>query len=516
MVSPGKPHALKIRQLTVQGASLQSMSSGRSLRRFRRQFAVIQFPIADLRVLAAEDTGRLSKPSWPDPVAGDEFLRGAGEVQDRPRGPIRDWSGERAFCDASGLVRFPEPHTRRASRPTASLVGYPDDPFTAIMVIPRYRRVYSDGLSVRIDVAMTLRWWYPAWIDASRTDLDCLSVPVSLPWLKSGEVPLASIGAQLARRFAEITTRHGSSVRYDLVRAGTPMLLTERHTDNGVPPSSCSADGVRFDCRPVVYLKRRIPAWSLTFSPHCDGARARQIRGMLWRLHTERESLRATIRVWRQNGAVLDRDRLRDYLAEQLKILNRERRAGVPQTPLLKVAQQIESLAPPEVIDDLRAEIRRESLGILRSLDRVIERTIGFDYATPLSPGLRIHVEHGGHITMSTGDTYNVHGGAIGSAFGPGAQTHNENFMITPLAVEELHRLSDRVRELADHLPPDQQQELTQAHQELEQAVSANDHQHGRIRASAERLMRVATSVGTVGAPLVEAVANLLKAAGLA
>lgn len=491
-------------------ASVRWVSNGRWLSRIYREFGVVQFPIADLRVLAEGPTGRLRRPSWPDPIAGAEFVRGAGVVRDRPGGAIRDWSGERAFCDAAGLLRFPAPHFRQATRP-----GFgPLDEDDAIMMAPCYRRLYSAGLSTRVDVAFTSRWPHQTWRFARRSDLDYLSVPVGLPWRDDGLVPLGSVSRHLARRFAEITTWHGSEVRYDLVEAGTPMVLTEWHTDKGLPPGSMKRDGVHFCCRPVHFGGQRMPSWAVTFFPHCDGNRGRQVRGNLWRLHTERESLRAAIRVWRRGDVVLDRQRLRDYLAERLKILNREHRAGVEQVPLLDIAQRIESLAPPDVIDDLRRELRRESLGLLRSLDRVIEKTIGHDYAVSVEPSLYIHVEHGGHIAM-TGDIYSVHGGAYGSAFGPHARAHNQDFAITPISSEELRSLDDHVSELSGLLSGEQRQELVQAHEDLEQAASTDDQNVGRVRAAAERLMRIAAAVGTVGAPLLEAVTKLLKASGL-
>ncbi|THA23318.1 hypothetical protein [Streptomyces sp. A1547] len=487
------------------------MSNGRRFSRIYREFGVVQFPIADLRVLAEGPTGRLRRPSWPDPIAGAEFVRGTGMVRDRPGGAIRDWSGERAFCDAVGLLRFPAPHFRQATRPGF----HPQREEHAITMIPCYRRLYSDRMSTRVDVAFTSRWPDQTWTSAWRTDLDYLSVPVGLPWRDDGPVPLGSVGRQLARRFAETTTRHGSEVRYDLVEAGTPMVLTEWHTDKGLPPSAMQRDGVHFRCRPVQFGGQRMPSWRVTFFPHCDGNRARQVRGNLWRLHTERESLRAAIRAWRRGDAALDRQRLRDYLAERLKILNREHRAGVEQIPLLDMAQRIESLAPPDVIDDLRRELRRESLGLLRSLDRVIEKTIGHDYAVPAEPSLHIHVEHGGHITMSTGDTYNVHGGAYGSAFGPHAQAHNRDFAIKPISREELRDLSGHVSELSGLLSEEQRQELAQAHEDVEQAARTDDQNPGRVRAAAERLRRIAEAVGAVGAPLLEAVTKLLQGSGL-
>jgi hypothetical protein len=489
----------------------------RQFERIYREFAVVQFPIADLRALAPGPAQRLHKPSWPDPIAGAEFVRGVGSVRDRPRGTIRDWSGERSFCDAAGLLRFPKPHVRRSSHLAALGFSENDSEFR---VIPRYRRLYSDGLSARIDVAFTSLWGhmglrFPRRF-ARRTDREILSVPVTLPWRNGGVFPLGSVCRQLARRFAEMTTPHGREVRYDLVEAGTPMLLTEWHTDKGLPRNCLPSAGVHFLCQPALFQNRRMPSWSVAFYPHCDGNRARQVRGNLWRLHTERESLRSAIRTWRRDEESLDPRRLGDYLAGRLTILNREWKAGVQQAPVLDIAQQIESLAPPDVIDDLRRELRRQSLGILRSLDRLVEKTTGHDYATPVHPRLKIHVENGGHITMSAGDTYNLHGGAFGSAFGPNSHAHNRDFTVTPISAEELRQLSDRVAELTGHLPGDQQQELAQAHDELVQATNAGDQNPRRIHAAAERLMRFATTVGTVGVPLLEAVTKLLEATGLA
>ena len=434
------------------------MSSKRVFDRFCQEFAVVQFPIADLRPLAAESTGRLARPSWPDPIAGQEFMRTVGSIRDRPRGPIADWSGERAFCDATGLVRFPAPLVRRAARPAVISPGMTHDPWSEYTVIPRYRRMYGSGTSVRVDVAMTLRWWYLAWENSYSSDLDALTVPVTLPWQDADPVPLAAIGSLLARRLAEVSTRHGHEPRYNLVEAGTPMLMVERHADKGFGRLAEERDGVRFDCHPVIYRGHRIPVWSLTFLPHCAGDRGRQIRGNLWRMHAERESLRSALRAWGRDRKVYDGHQLRDYLHGQLRVLNRTRVSGVEQEPLLRIAQQIESLAPPDLIDDLRRQLRQQSLGVLRSLDRLVERTIGYDYATPVRPSLRIYVRRGGQVIMNAGDNYTVRGDAAGSAFGPGSHVHNRDVHVLPTA--ELGELANQVSRLAGELPASQRAEL--------------------------------------------------------
>jgi hypothetical protein len=68
---------------------------------------------------------------------------------------------------------------------------------------------------------------------------------------------------------------------------------------------------------------------------------------------------------------------------------------------------------------------------------------------------------------------------------------------------------------LSGLLSDQQRQELTQAHEDLEQAAGTDEQNPGRVRAAAERLMRLAEAVGTVGTPLLEAVTKLLKASGL-
>jgi hypothetical protein len=463
-----------------------------------------------------QPTGRLPAPSWPDPVAGREFVRAVGPIRDRPRGPILDWAGERAYCDAAGLIRLPQPDR-----------GGEHD-----KLVPVYRRLYQDGVVARCEVGMTFRQMHQS-IELSMPR-HCLSVPVRLPWRHAGRVLLGEAGPWIARRLAEVTTAADVTARTDLVVAGSPMVLVEWHlrrrrAQEAFGPKWAGRYGTRslpedrdykqaiLHARPVMFRSVRVPAWEILIapSPRADYARLRHLRGQLWRLHTEREALRAVLRAWHRDPSSFDRAALRDYLARQLRWLAKPSPSEPARPALLKFAERIEELAAPGILDDLRAELRRESRGVLRLLDRVIEQEE--PSGMPREPELHVTVTEGGSMTVHA-DVYHVHGNASGSAFGHSAHVGNtvsDNSMTSDAVAASLSALTVTVRTLAASLDTARVSELTEVHRELEQAAAAPKREPGRIRVAAERLGRFATTVGTVGAPTLEAIRKLLEALGV-
>jgi hypothetical protein len=62
----------------------------------------LQHPLADSRKFVNGYTGQLSRPGWPSPTPGIEFVRSFGGIQRRKRGGVLDWIGENAICEADG------------------------------------------------------------------------------------------------------------------------------------------------------------------------------------------------------------------------------------------------------------------------------------------------------------------------------------------------------------------------------------------------------------------------------
>jgi hypothetical protein len=472
-------------------------------------FGVVQLPCADLRPLMRQPAGRLPVPSWPDPVAGREFVRAIGPIRDRPRGSISGWAGERAYCDAAGLIRLPQPD---------------HDDIRHNKLVPCYRRLYIEGVAGRCDVAMTFRRMRRS--DEEFMHHFCLEIPVRLPWRQADHVSLGSAGPWIARRLAEATTVTSAAARTDLVVAGSPMVLIEWHLRRGraletFAPKTRITDEDGFNqaylkAYPYMFDSVRMPVWEIRVAPWCDYVRLRHLRGQLWRLHTEREALRGVLRAWHRDPSSFNRDALRDYLARQLRLLAQPSRSELARPTLLRFAQRIESLAAPQILDDLRAELRRESRGVLRLLDRVVEQS---EFSgKPGYHSLYVRVAPGGSMTVH-GDSYQVHGDAPGSAFGPGAHvgdTVSINAATSDAVAASLAALAVTVRTLATSLDSTRAAELAEVHRELEQSVTTTNREPGRIRVAAERLGRFATTVGTVGGPALEAIRKLLEALGVA
>lgn len=59
----------------------------------------LQQPLVDYRSFISGDTGRLTRPSWPVPLAGIEFIRGFGPIASRRPGGNAGGVGEHVFCE---------------------------------------------------------------------------------------------------------------------------------------------------------------------------------------------------------------------------------------------------------------------------------------------------------------------------------------------------------------------------------------------------------------------------------
>ncbi|MPY77049.1 MAG: hypothetical protein GEV04_00865 [Actinophytocola sp.] len=464
--------------------------------RVSRRFSVVQLPMADLRQLVAFPTARLSRPSWPDPIPVREFVRAVGMVRDRPRGTIRDWSGERAFCDARGLIRLPPPSASDT---------------VDVRVTPQYRRLYVGEVALRLDVGVHLRWRQDSTAKALELPSTVAMLPIGVP--DHGKpLALAAAGTRVAQRLAIVTTTEGATVHTELLQPGTPMVMLEGPTRTECAATIAATDGASFTGSDAWVGGSRIPVWAVSVQPGCDVARVRQIRGHLWRLHTEREALRNVLRAWRQDAARFDPTLLRDYLARQLKVLAKPKRFGIDQGPLLRRAQWIESLASPDVIDDLRGELRKESLGIVRLLDRMMEQS------TAPEPGryLTIHVGSGGQVSMTEGDSYTVHGDALGSAFGPGSRASGGTFWVDRSAVDpRLSELATRTSALVEQ-HPNLRAGVVAAQREFEAEVTGDEPSPGRIKAAGLALLEYAKSAGAVGLPVVQTIVGIMTILGLA
>lgn len=323
---------------------LMSVRTPRSASRWLT--VAVQLPMTDTRLMAASTTGRLTAPSWPDPLDGIEFVRGVGIVQARGRGGIEDTIGERSFVDARPLLRIHHP---------------PATPFRLI-----YRRLYSTGVGMRLEVAA--RYEVPDYSEAivgMVTD-SFLALRVRLP---SGQLSLLeNSGPRLAEAMTDRTTSSSWTPQQPTlgISAGLPAVFVEARTSD-----QTRLTGLRFQ-----RLHRAIPAWLSWLHPDEDWTLVRQQRGRVWNLHMRLEALRAVFRGWQDHRHLFDREALCEYLAKETHDLSKLRAYGLSDQPrVIAFNRGFGELAPDDVLSDLRKELLQRGAEFERQLNVFLERT---------------------------------------------------------------------------------------------------------------------------------------------
>ena len=464
---------------------------------------VVQLPLVDLRLLTSAPTGRLSAPHWPDPVSNDEFLRDAGPIRDRRRGGIADWSGERAFCDARNFVPFVAdalPSLRDGTRMT-----------------PVFRRLYSSGVTARLDWGFQLndsRYRLTA-ETVRRIAQDCLAVKVRSNASGPGR-PLADSGKLLARKFLQVSTSRSfegapESSR-DLVVPGLPAVLVEPSAHVAGKLMSWRIDSTSIHGYQVEHGPRIFPVWSVATAQLADRAKSRQIRGNLWRLHAERESLRGVIRAWNESPEIFSADALKSYLSSQLKMLVPEDRGGFDQASALAFANSCEELVSPAVLRGLRSELLDRSKGILRRLDLLIERTVKAP-ENSVRDRVRFTYIDRMSIDLSSKENYEISAPVTNSVIGRENKVEGNTWSTaSPGHEDALRELAEAIESMKSHLDADEAEEVDEAHA----VIADGKSEKGILKKAAKKILGVATFAGEVGAPVVEAVRKVLAALGVA
>jgi hypothetical protein len=456
-------------------------------------FATAQIPICDLRPLLDSSTGRLVRPSWPDPAPGRDFMRSVGPVCDRPRGAIGGWTGERAYCDAKNLIRFAEGDSRSRR---------PHDGAT-VRVAGRYRRIYGDGPLIRLELGMLV--WSDVWLSDSAVADIALHERIAVRGASRTDLTTPLEGAALiARRLAAITSAHRheggpASPHGKYVSARRMMLLVERSTGAAEPESvALTTSGDRRARIPVVAIRRSAGPAGLTM---------RQWRGSLWRVHTELEVLRQVHREWRAGTTEFHRQSLFDYLDSQLGRLARLRRNGVLQPTVLGFVQS----AGLDVLGDFRLladELRTESLGLARRLDLIVERTNMAirDNPTPIKK----YIVLTGGVLNTTENNFDFHDKAAG-VFGSHNEISDSNFNAAGNAV--IGDLQAAVERMLPELPEADRQVASVVMSDLESIAQPELYSNGeRLKGALQRLAGIAVTAGAIGGPVIEAIRKITAA----
>ncbi|MEO3806043.1 hypothetical protein [Nonomuraea sp. B1E8] len=448
----------------------------------RSQFVNVQLPVADLRSLIGSETGRILRPTWPDPDVGQEFVRGLGVVRSLPGfgTAALGWRGEQTYIDASRLVRFTP--------------GWFDR--SAVWIKPTHRRLLGAGIAWRVDLGMVVKWREgvgPRTANALATRV--LSLPIRIGQL---DRPLAESGRALTAKLLALTTHAGHLPDRRWMVAGRPLvLINEYETGHGK---------LKILTAPVSWNNRPMSMFVLRRGNYYT-SEVRRLRHALWRSYQELETLRLVLRTWRSQQVEFDPKQLRDYLAPQLKLLSKRARDTYDQPTLLGIAAEATGFD----IGDLAAlavDLGRESKGIVRSLENVINaleaakrerdtpKTINF-----LSVQWR---------TRMQGDSYTFHDRAAG-VFGHDNSVSGGSFTAGDTSVPALDELMSAIAGLKSQLAPERAEFLEEAAQELRGATD----DPRRAETILERIGGIAALGGTAGTAVIEAVQSVAGALGI-
>ncbi|MBK8047848.1 MAG: hypothetical protein IPK16_12390 [Anaerolineales bacterium] len=308
---------------------------------------VLQFPISDIRGFLSAATGRMGRPSWPQPKQDEEFIRSFGMVHERYSGGIGDWVDEGKLCVANRAVRIP-------------LTDAATQLLQTRQFRVAFRTFYFDGNAVgKYEIGIATKRGTEPSATIAEVVKEFMAVPVVAPNSLAGKPymgPLQGAGKSLAQQYLAATTR--SSARADAVankwwvEASAPVVLVETNETEGwaIGAEAREQFAAAGDVPAVDYLllssaDRRLSVWVCTAQPwgHLDEtqavARYRALRTMriaLLRIHAERECLLNVVRNCEQKRIAPEARstsdaKLQMYLRDATKrVLTTEAAANLP------------------------------------------------------------------------------------------------------------------------------------------------------------------------------------------
>lgn len=445
---------------------------------FGRHFVTFQFPVVDLRSLKRDKEGRLQAPAWPEPRPAVEFVRSTGVVQDRPRGAIDYWDGERSFVDAARLLRVEPP---KAGGSPAFRV--------------RYRRLYGSSVTYRVDIGFD--YWLSA---AEKFRLQHPGTPEAdaarelaliRTRLGSSQGELTSAGPHLAVLLGRRTTSamHLSQHILPRLHAGRPLAMVEVGVGNQRSVQVATAL-TRSKIRTPIYVLRTTGG---------DRLLERNLRAAIWRLHSELETLQEVARQWNSAPDEFAEEELLEYLDHATKSLVREHSAGLPNAPLVALATELPTFATTE-LSRLTDLLGARSKGIQRRLQIALERAADAELLRS-AYGSTVVLDR---RTSMTKNRFKFEGPTSG-VFGTNTNVSGNTFTAsaeTPEVILQL--LRQQLAELNSFLPDNA---LLAASEQLDEAQAAGDKK--RLSKTLSSIYEAIKGAGQAALPALESIEKI-------
>ena len=284
--------------------------------------------------------GRLSRPAWPAPVPGRDFIRSSGLVKRRRRGGASEWAGEEVYGVASKALRFRLDHE------------------VDIGLRCLFRRYYSEGVVARLEVGLRVSAGTGSGklrvLDILRRAFNTV-VAVRSATGNPRVSGLLNAGPLLANHFLEATTAHCASSESApeswWLSCGAPAAFLQHEKDEDLLLLRQSRHVLDIGSNGALRhswfetSNQRCSAWTL----QTDDSRIDQLRRLrlhVSRLHAELECLRVVLTHLTESDRLqlsrnaIGTEALQSYLNKAIRLLRRPRRAGWSQGEIMEAARQ--------------------------------------------------------------------------------------------------------------------------------------------------------------------------------
>jgi hypothetical protein len=494
----------------------------------------LQFPFVDARPFLPTPSYRLGRPVWPIPEPGKEFVRKFGPVNRTEGGGIENWPGEGSYCRATHAVRF-----------DGSIEEFfKSHRWVGVDFGCTFRRFMYDGLAIaRIEIGFGQRELTGTsspqradrWLILLRDVVD-MSVRIPSATSRGENCKLLDAPERLAAAYLESTTqiftRQRKATEPWWFSPGLPLLLVayrDTPTDQ-LPPTARPVDlGFVADVR-LHYLRpsfsgREVGVWILGAGPAADPDVVRRLRLHIFRLHAERDCLKQIFRLITVGKLKIDEKsegtaRLQQYFVEAVAVLNKQRRFGLPQSEMLRAAQQFEDVIEPGERETLLTYLERIRGNVLRTVAKYTD-----EQANRVGPGITLNVDGGiatinldqytggksvTNQTVTFGDNATIHGDfvvakTIKNAFNTAQEAQ------TPELKSALEELTKRVAEMSKQLPTEQARQVASDLETFAKEAVSNKPRQKWWELSADGLKDAAKAVAGIGPSVIEAVGQVVK-----
>jgi len=273
----------------------------------------------------------------------------------------------------------------------------------------------------------------------------------------------------------------------------------------------------------------RLGVWFLCIDrQRADADILRRVRLNLLRLHAEREGLKNVLRMLAQKRIGVERgrpssERLQLYLDESARLLSREQRDSLPQSDILKAAQDFEdfvTLGERETLVSQLSSIRKTLLRRIEAIATRSEEREGAIYQI-FGDNVTINHEQNGSKTVNNqkinfgsgnvfqGDVNVIAARTIQDSFNRVASSNAKPELRN--ALQDLHK---GVAEMSKNLPADRQIEVSKDLETLSSEAISQAPRRKWYDLSAEGLLEAAKAVGEIAAPVVTTVKTILGLLG--